>query len=223
MLCLSNYGIPIYYTKKGLYEAVDRVRAKSGIDASEIDMDFHKFCSRFKGIDITYHKFPNRSIRGLAVVNEKIILLNSLRTNTEKNFDCAHEFFHIVLHQNAKHKTFKCLDSINQNNALEWHANEAGAEFLVPYRKIIPEYVSELNKCSTPYEYWGLINSLAAKYNVTPIVIKYRIDSLKYEITQYENGVEIENLRILSARQQQVNNIYIPSYHDRFRTDKKAP
>ena len=214
--------------KEELYRIVEGIRIKNNMDFSDLDKDFREICSDFKGYEIAYHKFPNKNIRGLAVVNEKIILLNPLRTEVEQNFDCAHELFHTVLHKNLGHRTFTCFDYAhpNQNKYIEWQANEAGAEILIPYKKFIPEFASAFNNCSDYNDYMQLIIYLSGEYRVTQTVIKNRIDALKYEIHQHEvDDVPINKLVIMSDNKQKENNIFIPSYHSRFNPDgtKKTP
>ena len=213
-------------TKKDLYQIVESIRSKNGVDYSEIEENFHNYCSNFKGFDVLYHKFKTRAIRGLAIVDEKIIFLNPLRTDTEQNFDCAHEFFHVVLHKNSGHRTFNCCDYAHpkQDPYLEWQANEAGAELLIPYKKFIPEFVSAIQCCDDFCDYWNIIDSFATEYRVTHTVIRNRVDSLKYEIYQHEiKDIPVDKLIITSASKQKENGIFIPSYHDRFGTNKKAP
>ena len=214
-------------TKEELYGIVEGIRRKNNIDFSDLDRDFRDICSDFKGYEVAYHKFPNKYIRGLSVVDEKIILLNPLRSEIEQNFDCAHELFHTVLHRNSGHKTFTCHDYAhpNQDKYLEWQANEAGAEILIPYKKFIPDFTAAIKNCSNSDDYKNLIIYFAGKYRVTQTVVKNRIDALKYEIYQHEiDDVPINELVILSDTRQRENNIFIPSYHDRFLSDgtKKA-
>lgn len=49
---------------------------------------------------------------------------------------------------------------------------------------------------------------------VPPAVIKYRIESLKYEILQYYSGVDINDLQLISKRQQERMGLYIKSLNE---------
>lgn len=55
---------------------------------------------------------------------------------------------------------------------------------------------------------------------VPSAVIKYRIESLKYEILQYYAGSDINDLHILSKRQQERMGIYIKSLNEINRNEK---
>ena len=56
--------------------------------------------------------------------------------------------------------------------------------------------------------------------HVPPAVIKYRIESLKYEILQYYAGSDINDLHILSKRQQERMGIYIKSLNEIKRNER---
>lgn len=213
---------PKYCTKEDLYKALDIVRYKRDINRMKGNPNFYKDCASSSDINVLVHDLLDRELRGFALPHKQTIVLNSLRTDTEKNFDCAHEFVHLFLHKNEDYNAFDCRDR-EQVPYIEWQANEGAAEILIPYRTFIPEFLAGFHNCTNKQEYWKLINYFSSKHNVTHSVVRNRIDSLKYEINQYENGIKIANLQILSSRQQQANNIYIPSYHNRFRTNKKAP
>jgi len=55
---------------------------------------------------------------------------------------------------------------------------------------------------------------LASKYNVSEVVIKNRIESLKYEIYQVAWGTSIHNIRILSKAQLEHEGISIKSCNE---------
>lgn len=214
------------YTKKDLYLAVDAVRSKSGIEFSQTQEPFSALCSNlgYGKFDVEHIDLSTRSIRGIACTGDKIILLNKKRNAVEQNFDCAHEFYHVLLHGSANYATFKCFDYEHpkQDPAFEWQANESAAESLVPYRKFIPRFVALALQCGNPYNYQVLLEYLASKYHVPVAVIQYRIENLKYEIHQYINGVAIEKLDIRSLTNQERNGIYIQSFNNKFQI-KKAP
>lgn len=88
-----------------------------------------------------------------------------------------------------------------ETSPLEWQANEAAAEFLLPYRIFLPllkNIRSNSNRLS------GLIR-ISQTYGVSTQMVKNRVDSLSYELWQYQNGVPIEQIRLVSkSRQQQL-------------------
>ena len=49
---------------------------------------------------------------------------------------------------------------------------------------------------------------MAEIFNVPEAVIKYRIENLKYETTQYLSGIPLDEIEILSAKKQEERNIY---------------
>ena len=49
---------------------------------------------------------------------------------------------------------------------------------------------------------------------MTETVIKYRFESLKYEINQYLNGTPLNEIEILSLNKQRVKGINIKSLND---------
>lgn len=170
------------------------------------------------GIVVGAIPFKTPGLRGMAFVSDDqapdSIMLNSLRTELEQNFDCGHEAVHLTLHRHLDQKTFNCFDEkvhAEQDPFLEWQANEGSAEFLVPHTVFIP--LVKLYLGTKPdhdsVENFKLISSKL--FGVPPAVIKYRLESLKYEIVQYYAGVKILDIEILSKHQQEKRGIYITS------------
>lgn len=143
--------------------------------------------------------------------NRTSIALNKNRNKQMQNFDCMHELIHYFLHTGTD---FNCLcnedkkHSINQNQSHEWQANEGAAQALVPYQSFIPSYVI-LARQRGQLLHWDdvVINELSHEYDVTPVVIRYRIESLRYEIAQYMQGIPISKLKILSASEIKKKNL----------------
>ena len=177
-----------FCTKKDLYHVVDVIRAENNVNYENGFIDCYELCSRIEWIEIGRATLSKATIRGASYPKEGFIALNALRNPVEQNFDCAHELFHLVLHKFKERSSFVCLEPIelNSDQISEWQANEAAAEFLVPYRLFIPEFVRFVHACEAPSDYDGVIGYFASKYNVSRAVIIYRINSLKYEIYQYD-------------------------------------
>lgn len=209
---------PNFCTKKDLYLAIDAVRSERGIPNNKNNPSFYNDCANYDDIKLLTCDLQDRELRGFSVVSKNAIVLNSLRTETERNFDCAHEFAHLSFHKNVNHKTFKCHDYNNPdiNPYLEWQANETAAELLIPYRKFIPEFIDDFRKCSDFCEYWNLVDCYAYEYEVSRLVMEYRIESLRYELHQYECGKCINEIEFLSKRKREERGLMIQSYHDRF-------
>ena len=75
------------------------------------------------------------------------------------------------------------------------------------------DYFDPLNPpgpCDMLYKY----RRLESKYNVSEVVIKNRIESLKYEIYQVAWGESIHNIRILSKAQLEHEGIKIKSCNE---------
>ncbi|MCR5479328.1 MAG: ImmA/IrrE family metallo-endopeptidase [Ruminococcus sp.] len=140
------------------------------------------------------------------------ILINSNLSQTELNFHGTHELMHIYLPSESKGTTFRCYDKIRpyQDSYLEWLANEGAAELLMPYKWFIVDF-SELYKLYSTdrtrwiqhYQFFTPFDLLAHKYHVSTMVVKNRIRNLSYEIQQYNQGVDINRIRILSNTQQE--------------------
>lgn len=179
------------------------------------------------GIKLERVPFKTKGLRGMSYPGEKpepdIILLNSSRSEAEQNYDCGHEMVHLTLHRKLDKTVFNCFDAgvaPKQDPFLEWQANEGAAEFFVPHRF----FISHLKECigNTPKredieEFKRYAADLCC---VPPAVIKYRIESLKYEILQYYAGSDINDLHILSKRQQERMGIYIKSLNEIKRNER---
>ena len=127
--------------------------------------------------------------------------LNARRSAAGKNFDCMHELIHYWLHDQS---TFYCLDDMDDH--MEWQANEGAAQFLMPYQSFIPNYCYLHDKLYASYAprqaHDMQIATLAGSYMVGEMAVKFRMESLKSEIAQYINGVDIDKIRIVSSRNQ---------------------
>lgn len=190
-------------TKKELYEKVEDIRNVLDIKLSDYPIFIEKFIENTTTIEKV--PFSTHGIRGLAFTGnaaKPCIILNANLSSSESNFYCGHEVIHMLLHPSKSHTTFTCYDSIrqNQNGFMEWQANEGSAELLMPYRIVIPEYVDLKMKASLgfwPYD-GDVFDVLADRYHLTHTVCYNRISSLSYEIQQFERGVPLDTLQILS-------------------------
>ena len=208
-----------YCSKKDLYSYINQLKTIMKIDSDVIGFDFFDMCKRVRGLKIELVDFTDKSLRGLSLPSDRIILLNSSRTNIERNFDCAHEFIHVVKHKDEGYQTFNCFDKLHprQNPFLEWQANEGAAEFLVPYKVFIPLFCNLVSNCHSRSDYLELKDYLAYHFYVPYSVITLRIENLKYEIRQYELGRSIDSLEILSITKQEQKGIHIASYNAFFK------
>lgn len=184
--------------KEKLYEHVDFYRDLFGIPFNQpINLVDVLACdSQF---DVEYCAFKTPGLCGVAMVGEKTdtIVLNSNRTPEEQNFDCGHELIHLTKHRKLR-DSFNCFTKAKpqQNSFHEWQANEGSAQFLVPYQDFIPRFANLLKSNTAGIQY-----ILASHYHVTTQVINIRMDSLAYEIDQYQEGTQLDHLELLSRGQ----------------------
>lgn len=206
-------------TKAHFYNRISDLRHGLGLDNSAYRVDFVALCKKL-GIEMGVAPFFTSGLRGMASLggkgNKDVIILNASRNRFEQNVDCAHEFIHINFHRNEGYQSFKCFDKAqpNQNKYLEWQANEGGAELVVPYRSLLPKV-----KKAYPYlDNYESISSfkeeLVQVYGVTGAVIEYRLESLKYEIQQFVNGISMQDICILSYGSQIKQKINVKSLND---------
>lgn len=208
-----------YYTKRRLYNNIHRCKTELGIPEWEYDFNMLELC-KSEGIKLSILPFKTRALRGMAAVGnnrvDDVILLNADRSDKERNFDCAHEFVHLQIHRNNKRKVFNCIDAVyaKQDEYIEWQANEGAAELFVPMITLLPMIKEKYNNFSSYGDIEEFKILAAEKFNVSGKVIEYRLESLKYEISQYLSGVSIDDIDILSLAEQKRRNIHIESIND---------
>lgn len=133
------------------------------------------------------------------------IIVNSNLSPAEQNFHDIHELIHIASCTPNCGQTFSCFDTVkpHQNSYLEWLANEGAAELLVSYRELLPMVKKEYSDMIQGLGTYDFCEKYADLFHVSSTVLQNRIDSLKYEIVQYLNGTNIEDIQILSKKAQQ--------------------
>lgn len=194
------------YNKASLYQEVQHLREYMGISLSDTTLDIIEYCKR-EYSDIKTEAIPLKTsgLHGMMVPPESnsepyIILLNSSRSEIEQRFDYTHELMHIALHKKVK-RNFNCFDSPgqHQDKFIEWEANEGAAEFLLPYKVFIPQYLKLSKLHAREWLNSYPVRLLANEFNVTDSVVANRIKSLNYEIYQYMHGIHVDQIRIESA------------------------
>ncbi|HCF82998.1 MAG TPA: exodeoxyribonuclease VII large subunit [Ruminococcaceae bacterium] len=88
------------------------------------------------------------------------------------------------------------------------------AEMAVPYKILLPMIKSEIHEMLIGNGTWAFCEKHASDFGVSPIVLQNRIDSLKYEIQQYLNGIPLDQLEILSISKQKKRGIVVKSLVD---------
>lgn len=201
----------VYIDKASLYRRIQNVRNQLRITHQDYPLDSLQLCSKVLEKKIGYAPFKAPALRGMAAIDKSnhkndVILLNSARTKIEQNFDCAHEIIHTIAHRNLPGITsFNCFETVGkkQDPFIEWQANEGAAELLVPYKHFIPIYVNLSRKYARNFNKTPPEKELSTMYNVTEAVISHRINALNYEIYQYLEHGDINNIEILSQAKQQ--------------------
>lgn len=144
-----------------------------------------------------------------------IIIVNSNLTFEEQNFQGFHELMHAATVD--KTGTFlNCYERIrpNQDSYLEWLANEGAAEFTVPYRMLLPLVKKRYSDLIQGFGTWEFCRENVGRFGVSAHVIQNRLNSLKYEIEQYMNGVPLEKIEILSNNKLNQRGIKVKSLVD---------
>ena len=208
-------------TKKRLYEGVHQLKIRQFGNPDLYGMDIIGFVQE-NGVQVRKLRFKTKGLRGMAVPGgndeRDIILLNKRRTPREQNMDCAHEVIHLAFHSSLKRKTFNCFDGItaNQDCFIEWQANEGGAEYCVPYKSFIPIVCSELHylrECNA-WMFKDYCYRLGELFNVPDTMIAFRMNSLRYEMYQYLQGVSLDEIELTSNRELERRKIKVESIFD---------
>lgn len=208
--------------KRQLYELVSKAKRELDITEQDYPINIFNLCKYYSNVIIEEVDFHTKDLRGLVHIAENasenhVILVNKNKTFEEKNYHGAHEFMHIITNDNAPGTTLRCFDKIrpNQNTYVEWLANEGAAELMMPYREILPLVKEESDFFSlSTLPIHELTKQLSYTYSVSTMVAQNRLNNLAYEIWQYLNGVEIDNIEILSYNEQKKRNIQIESLPD---------
>lgn len=207
-----------YESKSDVYRNISKLRKQLGVSVDAYPLDIQKICKEVLNIVVEDVEYKTPGLRGTAIPSVSsmgvpdIILLSAFRDEDEKNFDCAHELYHTAFHRGTR-KAFNCNENsiLPQNRYLEWQANEGGAELAVPYRLFLPIMKDVYDKLNGSTLSPFVRAEIAERFNVTDIVIKNRIENLKYEIHQYLSGVSLDNIILMSKTKQEQVGINIKS------------
>jgi Zn-dependent peptidase ImmA (M78 family) len=208
-------------SKKDLYVSVDNLKRKMRIKSFEYPLNIFDICqNRLINIEIGLANFRTHDLRGMAIISEDtrrenhVILVNANRSQVEINYHGSHELMHIIMQKNVAGQTFKCYDNVKplQNSYIEWQANEGAAEFLVPYKMLLPLVKDNFDDICSCIGSYGFCEKYAPLFGVSTIVMQNRLNSLSYEINQYMKGVPLHNVRILSRYQQLKFGIHVQPF-----------
>lgn len=207
-----------YWNKQTLYKNVDKLIEQLDLTYEDYPLDSIKLAQKFC-VDLQLEKISFDKLCGILYRGKSTyIALNSNRTPEQQNFDCMHELIHYFFHNDES--SFQCINPekgiIQQNDRLEWQANEGAAQALVPYQLFIPMYVnmSIKHKCD-PLDKFTL--DLAKKFGVSDRIITMRIKNLEYEIYQYyfkhKKICDIQLLSHAKLQQQGLLDIQVFKHH----------
>lgn len=220
--------------KRGLYDKVDKLRSvypeynlRQGVFAHHhpcfpLDVlalpGLHSDSLYFE----VYH-YNSRLIGGVLAKKmggTSYMRINGRRCAEQQRFDCAHELIHFHFHPDDM--TFTCYDLASglvfQDKYMEWEANEGAAELLMPYRLFVP-IVGDLYTAVAHGEgvllasHGSIISYLMQLFGVSAQMVRMRMDGLAYEIYQYVKGVSVDDLRVLSRREQRKAGLNAPSVY----------
>lgn len=223
---LKQYGNINFISKEELYLLIDYIRDSFEISVNGDAFNIIKFYkNNFSDIlDYHLHNFNDKKIGGFLVKNKypqkSHIVINSSKDAYSSLFDLGHEMIHFLLH--PENRQYYISTSLCNIDNFEWQANEGAAELLVPYKKFIPKFTKNIKKCKNYNDYISLVKKMSTDFVVSTAVIEYRINGLKYEIYQYENGIPIDKLKFLSQRAQEENGINITPYSIIFKNKKST-
>jgi Zn-dependent peptidase ImmA (M78 family) len=191
-------------------------------DGIKYPLDIFSVCNSYDNLKIAAIPFKTKGLRGMANISDNedtphCILVNSHLSLEEQNFHGFHELMHVYFEKDSKGSTFNCYDKVQpfQDSYTEWLANEGAAELMLPHDVLLPcikEYVKTFDNAYTGV--FDMIQDIAHTYKVSPIVVDNRLNSLSYEIFQYLNGCDLENINIISKNQQKRLGISVDSLSD---------
>lgn len=203
--------------KAKLYRYISDLRECLHIDSTVRGFSMVDMCRERFNVMVTEIPFVTPGLRGMAYPETRetqdLIILNSHRNKREQNFDCSHEFIHLLRHQVSGAQSFSCYEKVrpNQNPFYEWEANEGAAELIMPFRQVIPDFVKYFHEKEEESDKIraekASIAMLAGKYHVTPKMMEYRLANLKYELALYCAGCTMDTIVPLSKRQQLAQNV----------------
>ena len=211
-----------YIDKELLYKNVQEIRKCLSITFNNYPLNIFDICKRIKDVEIGVVPFKNQNLKGMVTIaqdenDNHVIIVNGNKTKEEQNYHGCHELLHIWFRSVEPGMSLNCFEKCkpHQNTFIEWLANEGAAELLVPFKMFLPlikENKEEMLKGCGTYEF---CEKYAEKFNVTSIVLKNRLNALKYEIYQYiEQEVDLDNIKFLSKTKQENLGINIKSFND---------
>lgn len=212
-------------TKAELYRLVESERYWAGLDLAGAEWyreDLNAIALSWElGIRVRRMDFKTRGLRGMALVENGLTMLNSRLTPEQQNFYACHELFHHLHHRDLNISSFQCYDMSFYSDAYyEWEANEGAAEMLVPYKKFLK--IAGGRRLAGLCDLLSLQREIAHRFNVPLTTAALRFDTLKYELRQYLDGVPIDEIQVLSDTAQAQNGIFVKSFNELYPAPPKV-
>ena len=210
--------------KLDLYQKVQGIRDSLNISDADCPLDVIALIqNNMPDISFDYKHYHTGGMHGMLLpdldnIDRHMIVLDNQRTRREQNFDCAHELMHYHLHDHRSPHSFSFDDDEKIVPVpvpfYEWQANEGAAELLVPFSQFAPYTKMYRRKFFTLKGLIDFRNLMSQVFNVTPVIIRTRLDSMRYEIFQFLSGTPLCDIELLSATQQESRGINVTSLNE---------
>ena len=211
-----------YIDKESLYKNVQEIREYLNITFNDYPLNIFDICENIKEVEIGVVPFKNQNLKGMVTIaqdenDNHVIIVNGNKTKEEQNYHGCHELLHIWFRSVEPGMSLNCFEKCkpNQNTFIEWLANEGAAELLVPFKVFLPLVKENKEEMLRNFGTTDFCEKYAVDFGVAPIVLKNRLNALKYEIYQYiEKEIDLDDIEILSKSKQDSLGIKIKSFND---------
>lgn len=191
--------------KEALYAFVEQLRNEMGEPSRSYPLRAASLRSWKRPTVLELHAFYTHGFCGAAITGRRTdtIILNTRRSEAERNFDCAHEMIHLSRHRDREISCFQCFESAfpARDGFLEWEANEGAAELLVPYRLLLPLAAEAFPAFRSSRDVARFKLFLAARFGVSGGMVFQRLENLKWEIQQHLSGIPLSEISLCSQRE----------------------
>ncbi len=218
----------LIYDVRGMRAKVNEIRSELtdyGFRPPYIIMDI---CNKLDDYCLEFVPFCTKGLRGIvSMANDKdplnCILINSNLDYLARNYHGFHEFMHTKMHKNRFERSF-CYDNSTirdkQDPYIEWEANSGAAYLLAPPHLFIPEFCKLYSHLKfgdggywvRTYGVQKLIDIIALKFRITPVVVKFLLQEYSYEIDQYLSDKSFDELNVVTRQEQKELGIVPTNY-----------
>ncbi|MDL2253743.1 ImmA/IrrE family metallo-endopeptidase [Ruminococcaceae bacterium OttesenSCG-928-I18] len=199
--------------KAELYAHVERFSRDNKLKPDQYPRNALAVSTQY-GLTVHYAEFTSDRIRGVALISDNLTILNYRLLPRQRNYFAAHELVHHDNHGDIKTEFYCSVGNPDNRKYYEWEANEGAAEFLVPYKSLLPTIKCNIRDIHSPDDMEVFRTNLAKQFNVPKQTIYYRMERLKYAIYQYLGGTPLSQLVIISHKEQESRGISVNSLND---------